>query len=326
MRAFVCQSLDWCAIQLATRYVQHAAAHPSGQALPDRVLGNQHFCPDSNSPRIELIPKPNGAFSFPSTINSAFQENNTVFGRLFRADEEWAGYPAVILLHGWNASLCYRHTQPRLARRLVRSHVNVAMIELPYHMQRRPARPKGVDFLSGDLVATLQAAKQALADLRALLDWLFDQGVPKVGLWGFSLGAWLAGLMARFDPRLHFAVLTTPMARIDRAMNELAFCEPIRQSMSRVEVDLSWLNLASEPPCMNPSNILLMASQYDRFAPPETVEELWRAWVGTEIWRLPHGHISILASPAPLRQASDWIVRKAMSPSGYEKRRNEGVA
>jgi hypothetical protein len=187
------------------------------------------------------------------------------------------------------------------------------MIELPYHMQRRPRIPKGIDFISSNLGLTLGAAKQALADTSVLVDWLLDQGCAGVGLWGFSLGAWLAGLLTRFDARLQFAVLTTPIVRIDRVIEELPFCEPLRRGLGEESIDLGWLNLPSQPPRIAPSNILIMESRFDLFAPPDTIEELGRAWQGSEIWRLPHGHISVMGSNSTLGLASDWIVRKAQA-------------
>jgi pimeloyl-ACP methyl ester carboxylesterase len=311
VRSLAYRTLDWCAIQLATRHIRRCPLRPSRLSELDRVLSDRDLFGDSARVTVELSGAGNGSFVFPSLVASSFPQNNQVFGRLVSVNQEWTRHPTVILLHGWNASLCYLYTFPRLARRLARSGVNVAMIELPYHMQRRPRKPAGVDFLSSDLVATLGAARQALADAGALLGWLLERGSPRVGLWGFSLGAWLAGLMARYDSRLHFAVLTTPIVRIDRMIQELPFCEPLRRGLGQDAPDLGWLNLSSQPPRIDPSNILLMASQQDLFAPPETVEELWRAWAGTEIWRLPHGHISVMASRPVLAHASEWIVRKA---------------
>jgi dienelactone hydrolase len=315
MRAFACRSLDWCVIQVAARHVKRLATPTDGPATLNRVLGERDFFRHSVGSGIDLVPADDGSFAYPSPIISPFPENNTVFGRFFRAGDNWRRYPTAILLHGWNASWLYRHTMPWLARRLVAANLNAAMIELPYHMQRRPRHPRSADFLSADLAATRDSASQALADIRALLDWFCGQGVPRVGVWGFSLGAWLAGLLARYDSRLGFAVLTTPMTCIDRAIQELAFFEPVRKSRSRLDVDIGWLNLASQPARIDRSNILLMASQYDLFVPPDTVEELWHAWNRPEIWRLPHGHISLLASRSSLVQASDWIVRKTTGTS-----------
>lgn len=314
MRAFVCRCLDRWVIQLAAWQVRRSGGPPAkGWTGLDGVVRAQDLLGDSMRSPIDLVLGEDGAFTYPSAEASPFEVNNTVFGRLFRVGEDWTRHPTAILLHGWNASWFYRHTQPRLAHRLARSNINVAMIELPYHMRRRPRIPRGLDFISSDLGVTLGAARQALADTRRLVDWLLAQGSPRVGLWGFSLGAWLAGLLARCDARLHFVVLTTPIVCIDRVIEELPFCEPIRHGLRQAAIDLSWLNLYSQPPRITPSSILIMESRYDRFAPPETLEELGRRWPGSELWRLPHGHISLMGSASTLGRASDWLVQRAHS-------------
>src|SRR5437764_6794844 len=70
------------------------------------------------------------------------------------------------------------------------------MFEFPYHGRGRPRGPGAIqNFISYDLLHMLEATRQALADARALMGWLAGQGSPAVGVWGISLGAWLAGLL-----------------------------------------------------------------------------------------------------------------------------------
>jgi len=112
------------------------------------------------------------------------------------------GYPDSWLEHAGGLS-CIVAT---LARRLTKQGVNVAMFALPYHTRRKPRGRKSIhNFLSGDLVHVVQAAHQSLADARALIAWLEEQGCSRIGLWGISLGAWLSGLLACEDARIDCA-------------------------------------------------------------------------------------------------------------------------
>jgi dienelactone hydrolase len=250
-------------------------------------------------------------FSFLSPIVTPCPENNTVRGKLYRCGRNWRDRPAVILLHGWNGEWGYRYQFPWLAWRLGCAGINTAMIELPYHGGRKPRRAGAVrNFLSNDLEHTIEAARQALADVRALQVWLATQGCPSIGLWGFSLGAWLSGLLAAGESRTDFAVLLTPVARLDRAVAELPFCEPIRRRLNGTPFCFDSLNLIShQPPARE--KILIIASQHDLFAPAETLEDLWSAWDEPEMWRLPHGHISVLMSVPILERTVKWIASKA---------------
>src|SRR5258707_1309407 len=58
-----------------------------------------------------------------------------------------------------------------------------------------------------------RAKAQNVAEIRALIGWLLDEGCPSVGLAGGSLGGWTAGLTACGDTRIACAVLAVPGVR-----------------------------------------------------------------------------------------------------------------
>jgi dienelactone hydrolase len=211
-------------------------------------------------------------------------------------------------LHGWNDDLNYRFRFPFLARQFNRFGINCAIIELPYHFQRRPAPPAPVrNFISENVLRTVEATQQALADIRGLCAWLRGQGCKQVNLWGISLGGWLAGLAICNDDQFHSAVLVTPVARMDRMIAETAFVAPIRHSLRGAKMDLSRFNLDSHQPRVTNENILIVEATYDRFVPPETVEDLWHAWGEPEIWRRSCGHITVMISLGLMKSTAKWM-------------------
>lgn len=314
MHRLLTKPLDWFSIQLARLSVHGGPAWHGEVADAEKLLYESDFFGDFVEAPHDLTFLTERDFRFSSPIESPWGRNNTVFGRLYRCEDAWQSKPTAILLHGWNAETGYRVLFPYLAWRLVRMGVNAAMIELPYHSQRKPRGEEAVrNFLSADPVHVVRATQQAIADTRAMVAWLEAQGCPRLGLWGISLGAWLTGLVACAERRLDFAVLQTPVARIDRVIDELDFCRAIRTSLNGAPVRLDRLNLASHSPKLCPENILIVACQHDLFAPAETIEELWRAWGKPEMWRTQHGHISVLMSAPIMERTADWIARKAGS-------------
>lgn len=254
-------------------------------------------------------------FRFTSTIATPWAENNVVYGKLYRAGNRWRERPTVVLLHGWNGELGYYYQFPALAHRLARAGVNAAMLELPYHARRKPPQNDAVrNFISHNLHRMVEATYQATSDIRALMEWLSHQGSPTVGLWGISLGAWLGGLVACHEPATRFAVLMSPVVRMDRAVQELPFCEPVRRSLAQVPLPLDPFNLVSYRPVPTLKDILMIESRFDLFAGVDTIEELWAAWGQPEIWRLRHGHISILASPFVMERTVRWVAAHATAP------------
>jgi dienelactone hydrolase len=312
VRAVLAKPLDWCSIQLARLSVRGGSRVEGQVARVEALLEDPHFLGGFVTSPEDFRFVSKRAFQFTSPVVSPWKRNNTVHGRLFTASKRWTDRPTMVLLHGWNADTGYRVLFPHLARRLVKRGVNTAMFELPYHGQRKPrGREATKNFLSGDLAHVVQAAHQSLADARALIAWLKEQGCPWIGLWGISLGAWLSGLVACADRRVDCAVLMTPVARMDRVIDELGFCAPIRRSLGGARLRLDSLNLTTRQPLLAPENILVVASEHDLFAPIATIEELCAAWGGPELWRPRHGHISILMSMPVMERTIKWVARKA---------------
>ncbi|MEX2381947.1 MAG: alpha/beta fold hydrolase, partial [Opitutales bacterium] len=187
-------------------------------------------------------------FRFPSPVPSPWEENNFVFGQLHtahRSPSAAGSGPAVLLLHGWNGEQGYRLLFPLLARRFRQLGLTVAMIELPYHGTRKPKSGPLRNFLSGDIAHMMEATRQAIADIRAMIDWLHTHGYGPLAIWGVSLGAWLGGLVACVEKRLQAAVLLTPVPKLEEAIENLAFCRHIRASMEGRDISAAELNLTA---------------------------------------------------------------------------------
>lgn len=293
-------------------------AAASVKAVPDwmrhaddarRLLDQSDFFA-TDLPAAEVTFTTGGSFRFNSPLPLQWPENNTVHGRFFRAGRTWTKAPTVVLLHGWNAALAYRTLFPWLAWRCARSGLNAAMLELPFHLHRQPAATR-LNFLSGDLWRLLQATRQSVADIRALIRWLANETEGAVGCWGFSLGAWLAGFVACYELRNQFSVMATPVVHMERAIRELPFCRPIRSSCEEANLWPRAMNLVEHRPCISPRRILLVEAVHDLFAPAETIETLWETWARPVIWRVPHGHISILMAVPILERMIRWMAQTA---------------
>ena len=163
------------------------------------------------------------------------------------------------------------------------------------------------DFICDNIPGMLHATRQALADIHSLLRWARAQGCPATGLWGFSLGAWLAGLHVCHAANQDAAILTTPVSNLERGIAELPFCFPIRAALGVAPVPLGRLNLQSLRPAIQPDRILVSQGLYDLFVPPETYSTLADAWNLSGWEAVAQSHISILASPRTMRGNVAWL-------------------
>lgn len=310
MYARMVKALDRVVLRAAARGLERENA---GCELPvsSPAIAHPEYFADIDLSGIRMELDRQTFFRFRSPVKSPSAKNNVVHGRFFK---EKGGHrtrsgkaPLVILLHGWNGEKGYEYLFPPLARRLAGMGVATMMMELPYHGLRKPGGRGPRNFLSGDLNHMMGSTRQAIADIRALVHLARDEGYESVGLWGVSLGAWLGGLAACVEPNLHGLVLMSPVPQIDLAIEQLPFCRHIRKSMEGQTVDAGRLNLVTHRPKLPPERILIIESRHDLFAPAHTVEDLWRAWGEPEIWRVNHGHISVLVSIRINDRAARWV-------------------
>jgi dienelactone hydrolase len=145
----------------------------------------------------EKVPKGEGLFlRFTSPVRTPYPENDLVNARWFEAE----GDRAVIILPHWNANgIAYNALGPLLNR----FGVSVLRMSKPYHDIRRPTETARSDYaVSSNICRTIDAARQAIIDVRSCIDWLHQQGKTHVGVLGTSLGSCYAFLAAAHDSRL----------------------------------------------------------------------------------------------------------------------------
>jgi hypothetical protein len=199
-----------------------------------------------------------------------------------------------ILLHGNGDFLGYRSGFPLKVPAIHRAGFNAATLVAPYHFQRYVPRIEAFEDLR-----VAKAFAQAVAEIRALIGWLLDQGRSSVALFGFSLGGWLAALAATRDNRLKAVILALPGVRRDyrATRGECVLWTPMRKALekqkaAREELDKTPMNLTLSQPVIPKASILLIQGRYDLLVEAEQTEEVWQKRKQPEIRRLPHGHIS----------------------------------
>lgn len=312
MRRWVVQTLDRWVIRRATSRLQAELVRQPKPAGSKPEPGHWGVSLPPGPLSIDLAWAGETGFEFQSPQPSPWPENNVVYGRVYRAGPDWTRRPSVVLLHGWRGEQQYRWQFPWLARCLNRRGLNAVFFELPLHGRRQPRSPGAPrDWIWPGADCARIAATQALAETEALLAWLVGQGSACVGVWGFSLGGWLAGLVACRWAALRWAVLFCPVARMDRAVGRLPFCAPLEPFLEQGHWPLAELDLSSQRPRLPLRGLLLVAAQHDLFVPVEELEALWAGWGQPELWRLPHGHMSALMAPVWLRRVVNWIAQRA---------------
>jgi dienelactone hydrolase len=137
---------------------------------------------------------------FTSSVPTPYAENNLVNARWFPA----RGRRAVVILPQWNSDAESHNGLGRIFNLLGIASLRLSM---PYHDVRKPAETERADYAcSANIGRTLDAARQAVLDVRCCLDWLESQGYSQLGIVGTSLGSCYAFLASAHDPRLRVNV------------------------------------------------------------------------------------------------------------------------
>ena len=248
--------------------------------------------------RHELAVFPSGFY--PRSIEPAADRwrrgtpNNAVQVRLLR--HRTPARPWVVCLHGFGMGasrfdlilLWANHFHQKLG-------FNVAVPVLPFHGPRRS--PGDGRLLSLDLAMTLHAITQSIWDIRRLIHWIRLVGGEAVGVYGLSLGGYLAALLAGIEPvdavvaGIPFTDVLTLMThhRAPVEYRDILGGDAARDTFRVV----SPLTLSPKVP---PNRLALFAGRTDRLVPAEHAAALAHAWHGSPVHRYPAGHTGYLRS------------------------------
>lgn len=223
----------------------------------------------------------------------------------------------MILLHGWLADRMQLLVYRWWARACAARGIDVWLPRLPHHIERAdPGEVSGQRCLSPDLATSLDAVRQAVAETRLLAAWLRRCGASAVGVWGMSLGGWVAALAAILDADWDAVALWAPVAAPAEVLFESRLVEMLRAAV--VDGGMSEQELAGpEFAVMSPergrtrvprSRVMIVAGAYDQVISPRSIVRMAGAWNVDVRW-VPHGHISLMASRAPVRHTAAFFQR-----------------
>ncbi len=127
------------------------------------------------------------------------------------------GRPWVICIHGFGTGAPFVDLRAFRARRLHGElGLNVVVPVLPLHGPRQQMGvASGDGFMSIDLVDTVHALAQSAWDIRSMIAWARAVGGDApVGVWGLSLGGYVASLVAALEQDLACAIAGIPATDI----------------------------------------------------------------------------------------------------------------
>jgi pimeloyl-ACP methyl ester carboxylesterase len=207
----------------------------------------------------------------------------------------------VLAVHGFTMGWPRFDAIALLATEWFRAGLDVALLTLPFHGPRTPARASfsGDSFARPDVGELNEAARRAVREILLATRWLREESQHPVGLLGLSLGGYLAATTAGLDPDLAFVVtMVPPVCFGDLAWRFL----PARHAGVRgVPAALGYDELRrafrvhsplAHAPVVARERLLVIAGRGDRIVPPEHPTSLWQHWGEPDIHWFDGSHLA----------------------------------
>jgi dienelactone hydrolase len=239
--------------------------------------------------------------SFTSAIASRWPQNNRVYAQLFPAKRKG---PATVVLAQWNARW---HEQQSVCRWLKRLGITAVKMSLPYHDRRAvPGHPRADHLVGPNIGLTLEAARQAVIDVRRTLRWLEGEGYGRLGVLGTSIGSAIGFVTMCHEPAVRagaFVHASTYFGDVvATGLTTRTVWEPLaRAGIGPEELRHFWSPISPFPYIgklrQAGKKILLITGRYDPTFQPELTAELLaklrEEQVEFEHLALPCGHYSM---------------------------------
>jgi hypothetical protein len=197
------------------------------------------------------------------------RENSLAVARAFQRGRS---RPVVILIHGYMAGPFAFEERIWPISRLDRAGFDVVLFTLPFHgLRARAGRGAVPEFPGEDPRLNVEGFRQAMFDLQNLVRWLLEQGHPRVGVVGMSLGGYTAALLATVEARLDFVVPVIPLSSLGDFAREQGSLSPVPEEAAAQHTLLESIyrrvNPVARPSLVPPERCLVVAAKADRVTP-----------------------------------------------------------
>ncbi len=298
---------------------RHAQSASTGKQIEDYVARwscvsqSEYFAPSSVDFSFETPGSHPARITFASPHPVGWVENDVCTVDFFPCADRW-DRPVMFLLHGLMSAsdIGYRGW----ARKINRLGWHAVFVHLPFHYARRPkGYVSGELAVSGDGVRTLEGVRQAVIEIRSLMQLWSSRGVPAFGVWGMSYGGWVASLCAATDPLVRAALLLEPMVDFSEAVWNSPACVVLKEQARAQgltfehcqELDHLISPMMFRPACPK-ENIVVISAEFDPIIPAAGVERFARHWEAGSYICCPQGHVGYQLMKTAYREWSQRLV------------------
>jgi len=211
--------------------------------------------------------------------------------------------PWLVCLHGFGMGQPGVDLRAFRALQLHRLGLNLLLPVLPLHGPRAVSDIRGDGFMSVDLVDSVHGLAQAAWDARRAMGWLRGvHGAQEIGVYGLSLGGYVAALVAALEPDLACVIAGIPCtdfpslyrrhspAHVRRAAEAHGAMGAMANEVHRVVSPLAL------PPLVDHDRRFIFGGIGDRMSTFHQARRLWEHWERPTLGAYNGGHVGFFLS------------------------------
>lgn len=227
---------------------------------------------------------------------NAYERNH--MGHAWLARHDSGDRPWLICLHGLGTGGPYADFAGFRADMLHHElGLNLLMPVLPLHGPRKPPSLPVASLLSYDLLDAFHGVSQAVWDTRRLIQWARAQGATKIGVYGLSMGSYVASLLCGLED-VDLVIAGIPVCNIPDLFVHHAPPDQRQEAEEHGVLGVHTRELfelvspLSVMPQTTLENRFIFAGSDDKVSTPEQAERLWEHWGQPGIRWFAGGHVS----------------------------------
>ena len=269
-------------------------------SVPEQFQLKAHEFPFKTRPWFQNARVRTAVVTFPSPVETAVPENNTVHAEYFQPSGK-GPYPACVVLHILGGDFLLSRT---IANQLAQHGVAALFVKLPYYGERR-SKNSPRRMISRIPTEAVEGMTQGVLDIRRAAAWLSarpEVDAERLGITGISLGGIMTALSASAEPRFKNVAIYLGGGNLSKFLwaNPDPQAQEFRRKWlgdGRTKEDLDALVGKVDPVTyghlLKGRRVLMVVAKNDEVVSPESGLALWES-MGREpklVW-LNAGHYS----------------------------------
>ncbi|OIJ21697.1 hypothetical protein BKP45_02965 [Anaerobacillus alkalidiazotrophicus] len=241
-----------------------------------------------------------GSYNYNSPIYSGDTDNDMAKGICYLSQN--GREPVhVIIVHGWRSD-CLKKFKLIYLKEMQKKGYNVYFPTLPYHFDRATSSLySGEYMISANICRTITAIRQAVVEIRALIQWLKQNKGGKVVLIGVSLGGYISNLISLYEKEIDVLVSVMYANNLSYEIWHTPIGKYIKQDLQKHnftyhQLQRCWSILRADEaqPMIPKEKILLISGIYDQYVRKQDASNLWNGWGKPRRLLYACGHAGII--------------------------------